>query len=51
MLHVDEVVNCIKGLGEELKDTMTVKNVLRSLLPRFDTKVLAIEDAKYLNTL
>ncbi|XP_043696877.1 uncharacterized protein LOC122647574 [Telopea speciosissima] len=34
MLRVNEAVNAIRGLGEEIKDPVIVKKVLRSLLPR-----------------
>ncbi|XP_043710374.1 uncharacterized protein LOC122659308 [Telopea speciosissima] len=50
MLRVNEVVNAIRGLGEEIKDPVIVKKVLRSLPPRFDSKVFAIEEAKDLDT-
>ncbi|XP_043716271.1 uncharacterized protein LOC122664495 [Telopea speciosissima] len=50
MLRVNEVVNAIRGLGEEIKDPVIVKKVLRSLPPRFDSKVSSIEEAKDLDT-
>ncbi|XP_043705467.1 transcription initiation factor TFIID subunit 11-like [Telopea speciosissima] len=50
MLRVNEAINAIRGLGEEIKDPMIVKKVLRSLPPRFDSKVSAIEEAKDLDT-
>ncbi|XP_043710393.1 uncharacterized protein LOC122659335 [Telopea speciosissima] len=46
MLRVNEAINAIRGLGEEIKDPVIVKKVLRSLPPRFDSKVSAIEEAK-----
>ena len=49
MLRVNEVVNAIRGLGEEIKEPALVKKILRSLPPRFDSKVSAIEEAKDLN--
>ncbi|XXG85802.1 hypothetical protein AAC387_Pa11g0820 [Persea americana] len=49
MLRVNEVTNSIRGLGEEIKEPVIVKKVLRSLQPRFDSKVSAIEEAKDLN--
>ncbi|KAJ8620365.1 hypothetical protein MRB53_028894 [Persea americana] len=49
MLRVNEVTNSIRGLGEEIKEPIIVKKVLRSLQPRFDSKVSAIEEAKDLN--
>lgn len=46
-LHIfDETVNIIKGLGEYIADEILVKKVLRSLTPKYDTKVSSIEEAK-----
>jgi hypothetical protein len=39
LLIVDEVVNAIKGLGEELDESLVVQKVLRSLPLRYDSKV------------
>ena len=47
--RVDEVVNTIRGLGEEVDDTTIVKNVLRSLPLIFDAKVCSLEEKKHLN--
>jgi hypothetical protein len=41
---VDEIVNTILGLGEEVKETIIVQKVLRSLLSRFDPNISAIEE-------
>ncbi|GLJ55712.1 hypothetical protein SUGI_1196760 [Cryptomeria japonica] len=50
-LHrLDEIVNTIRRLGEEIADETLVKNVLRSLTPKYDTKVSSIEEHKDLNT-
>ena len=38
-LRVDEIVNCMKNLGEEIKEAVVVEKVLRSLSPRFESKV------------
>jgi hypothetical protein len=38
-LRVDEVVNAIRGLGEELNESLVVQKVLRSLLLKYDAKV------------
>ena len=46
LLRVDEVVNAIKGLGEELDELLVVKKVLRSLLLKYDAKVSAIEETR-----
>jgi len=43
-LRVDALVNCMKNLGEEVKEAIVVKKVLRSLSPRFESKVSAIEE-------
>jgi hypothetical protein len=45
-LRVDEVVNAIKGLGEELNESLVVQKVLRSLLLKYDAKVSAIEETR-----
>ena len=50
MLRVNEVINEIKGLREDIEDSVIVKKVLRSLPQRFDSKFSAIEEAKDLNT-
>jgi hypothetical protein len=39
LLRVDEVVNAIRGLGEELDESLVVQKVLRSLLLKYDAKV------------
>ena len=41
-VRVDEIVNCMKTLGEEIKKVV-VEKVLRYLSPRFESKVSAIE--------
>jgi hypothetical protein len=38
-LRVDETVNAIIGLGEEIKESVIVQKVLRSLPMRFDPKI------------
>jgi hypothetical protein len=45
-LRVDEVVNSIRGLGEELDESLVVQNVLRSLLFKYDAEVSAIEETR-----
>jgi uncharacterized lipoprotein YehR (DUF1307 family) len=45
-LRVDEVVNAIRGLGEELDESLVVQKVLRSLLLKYDAKVSAIEETR-----
>ena len=43
-LHIDEVVNCMKNLGEEIKEVTLVEKVLRSLSAKFESKLYAIEE-------
>eukprot|EP00253_Pinus_taeda_P035433 PITA_35433 len=50
-LRIDEIVNCMKNLGEEIKEVIVVEKVLRSLSPKFDSKVSAIEEKKNLQNL
>eukprot|EP00253_Pinus_taeda_P004876 PITA_04876 len=50
-LHIDEIVNCTKNLGEEIKEVIVVEKVLRSLSPKFDSKVSAIEEKKNIQNL
>jgi hypothetical protein len=47
-LRVDEVVNSIRGLGEELDEYLVVQKVLRSLLWKYDAKVFTIEETMVL---
>jgi uncharacterized lipoprotein YehR (DUF1307 family) len=46
LLRVDEVVNAIRGLGEDLDESLVVQKVLRSLLLKYDAKVSAIEETR-----
>src|SRR5271154_5687938 len=48
--RVAEVTNTIRGLGENMPEDKVVVKILRSLTPRFDSKVSAIEELKDLNT-
>ena len=43
-LRVAEVVNIMIGLVEEIKESVVVQKLLRSLPPRFNPKVSAIEE-------
>eukprot|EP00253_Pinus_taeda_P017084 PITA_17084 len=45
-LHIDEIFNCTKNLGEEIKEVTLVEKVLRSLSSKFESKVSAIEEKK-----
>jgi hypothetical protein len=50
-LHIDEVVNTMRGLGETVGNDIIVKKVLRSLLARFDPKISALEERIDIDTL
>lgn len=45
------IVNQMKSYGEEISDSIVVAKVLRSLTPKFDHVVAAIEEAKNLEVL
>ncbi|XP_057821524.2 uncharacterized protein LOC131034148 [Cryptomeria japonica] len=45
-LCIDEVVNAQKGLGEEIDEHDVVAKVIRTLLPKFETKISALEEKK-----
>ena len=47
-LRMDEIVNCMRDLGEEFKEVVLVEKVLRSLSAKFDSKVSAIEEKENL---
>eukprot|EP00253_Pinus_taeda_P021714 PITA_21714 len=47
-LRIDEIINCMKNLGEEIKEAVVVENVLRSLSLKFESKVSAIEEKENL---
>lgn len=49
LLQVDEVVKEIIGLGEELEESMVVKNILRSLPKAYTLKVFSIEEDRDLD--
>jgi hypothetical protein len=50
-LRVDETVNAIIGLGEEIKESVIVQKVLRSIPMRFDPKISTLEERSYLNSI
>jgi hypothetical protein len=50
-LRVDEIVNAIIGLGEEIKESVIVQKVLRSLPMRFDPKISTLEERSDLNSI
>ncbi|XP_059066326.1 uncharacterized protein LOC131857646 [Cryptomeria japonica] len=43
-LRISEIVNSIRGLGETLEEKVVVKKVPRSLTPKYDSKVSALEE-------
>ena len=45
-LRIDEVVNAIKGLGEQIEEYDIVSKVIRSILPKFETKISTLEEKK-----
>ena len=51
VLQVDEIVNIIRGLGEEIEGLVIVQKILRSLPMGFDPKVSSLEETVYLVTL
>jgi hypothetical protein len=50
-LQVHETINVIIGLGEEIKESVIVQKVLRSLPMRFDPKISALEERSDLNSI
>jgi hypothetical protein len=50
-IHIDEVDNTMRGLGETINNNIIVKKVLRSLPARFDSKISTLEERTNLDTL
>ena len=50
-LRIDEVFNCMKNLGEEIKEVTLVKKILRSVATKFESKVFAIEEKQDLQNI
>jgi hypothetical protein len=50
-LRVHETVNVIKGLGEEIKGSVVVQKILKSLPLKLDPKITALEERADLATL
>jgi hypothetical protein len=50
-LRVDEAINAIIGLGEQIKESVIVQKLLRSLPMIFDPKISALEEILYLNSI
>ena len=50
-LRIDEIVNCMKNLGEEIKEVTLVEKVLRSLSSKFESKVSTVEEKQDLQSM
>jgi len=50
-LQVDEILNNIKGLGEEIKEPTIIQKELRYLPMRFDANISSLEKREDLSTL
>ena len=50
-LRLDDIVNRMRNLSQTITDTTMVEKVLRSLTPKFESKVSAIEEKQDLQTL
>ena len=50
-LWVDELVNAIRGLGEEVNESVVVQKILRTLPKRFNPKISSLEERTYLKTM
>jgi hypothetical protein len=51
ILHVDKIVNTIRGVGEIVAEQMILQKVLRSLPLIFDARISTIEEIKDLDKL
>ena len=49
ILQVDQLVNTIRGLGEEVDEAIVVRKILRSLPKSFNPKISALEERTDLN--
>ena len=43
-LRLDDIVNCMRILGETITESTLVEKVLRSLTTKFESKVSALEE-------
>jgi len=50
-LRTDDIVNCMKNLGEEIREVTLVEKILTSLSSKFESKVYAIEEKQDLQTI
>ena len=51
ILRVDQLVNTIRGLGEEVEETIVVRKILRTIPKRFNPKIFALEERTDLDTM
>eukprot|EP00253_Pinus_taeda_P027942 PITA_27942 len=51
ILRIDEIVNCMKNLGEEIKESTLVEKILRYLSSKFESKASAIEEKQDIQTI
>ena len=50
ILQVDQLVNTIRGLGEEVDEAIIVRKILRTLPKRCNPKIYALEERTHLKT-
>lgn len=50
-LRLDNIINCMRHLGETITDTTLVEKVSRSLTSKFESKMCDIEEKQGLQTL
>ena len=43
-IRVNEIVNTMRGIGENIDSSMIVQNILKSLPMRFESKISALEE-------
>ena len=43
-LHLDDIINRMRNLGETITESTLVEKVLRSLTTKFESKVFALEE-------
>ena len=46
-LRIDEIVNARKGLGEQIEEHDIVSKVIRSVVPKFETKISTLEEKNF----
>ena len=47
LLRIDEIVNVRKGLGEQIEEHDKVSKIIRSVLPKFETKIFTLEENNF----